>query len=154
VSGFVCILIGARRGCECASRQQRHPMRRHSRYERCVAAAVARTELLINMSKCWCIKQAATRATVESHQFTYRRFLNGIKGRDFPYTLHLGILAEWKYTPMVLKLGNLWRPAVRLRPLPLYPRGECTQHPLNRDCLGPQSYYGRFGRETSRARMG
>jgi len=80
VSGFVCILIGARHRCECASRQQRHLWRRHSRYEHCVAAAVAGTELLINMLKWCCIKQAATRTTVLTLQFIYRRFVSGIKG--------------------------------------------------------------------------
>jgi hypothetical protein len=147
VSEFVCILKGARHRCECASRQQRHLMRRHSRYEQCVATAVARTELLIDMLKCWCIKQAATRATVATHQFVYRRNVNGIKGHGFPYTRHLGILAEWRYTPMVLKLGNFWRPAVSPTPRPLDPRGECPQHPLNRDWPSTQSSYGRFGRE-------
>jgi len=55
---------------------------------------------------------------------------------------------------MVLKLGNLWRPAVSLTPQPLYPRGDCPQHPLNRECLGPQSSYGRVGKEISRVKMG
>jgi hypothetical protein len=154
VSGFVCILIGARHRCECASRQQCHLRHRHSRCEQCVATAVARTELPINMLKWWCINQAATRATVATHQFIYRRFVNGIKDKGFPYTRHLGILAEWRYTSMVLKLGNLWRPTVSLTPRPLYTRGECPQHPLNSDWLGPQSAYGRFGRETSRVKIG
>ena len=117
--------------------------------EHCVAAAVARTELLINMLKCWCIKQAATRATVATHQFIYRRFVNGIKSKGFPYTRHLSILVEWRYIPVVLKLGNLWRPAVSPTPRPLYPRGECPQHPFNRHWLSPQSSYGRFGRDIS-----
>jgi len=55
---------------------------------------------------------------------------------------------------MVLKLGNLWRPAVSLTLRPLYPKGEYPQHPLNRERLGPQSSHGRVGKETSRAKMG
>jgi hypothetical protein len=48
-------------------------------------------------------------------------------------------MGEWKYSFPILGLGTRWKWVISFTPLPLYPRGNNPQYPLDRRLGGPRN---------------
>jgi hypothetical protein len=56
-------------------------------------------------------------------------------------------MGEWSYSSTILILQTRWIYVVSFAPVPLYPRGNSSRHPLDGKLVRPQSRSGRRGEE-------
>jgi hypothetical protein len=63
-------------------------------------------------------------------------------------------MGKWRYSATILDLGTIWRWLVSFTPRPHYLRGNHPRYPLDRRLGGPQSRYGRYGKEKNFAFAG